>query len=125
PRPDPETAVDPVEQVDDRPVLHPDPLGHAGRARGVDDVGQVVGRGAIRRWDVRTRRGVPAGPQALVRLRRPPLARPAGEEDVVAEAQLVGEALLAAEDRNLPHLGPPRPEVAELPLVPPGLPPPL
>ena len=64
----PGLARDAGQEVDDRAVRDAHALGLAGRARGVDDVGGVVGRACGRR---RRRRGVPGVTAAP----RPPRAR--------------------------------------------------
>ena len=91
-RTDLEGPVDPVDQVGRRPVLDDDPLRLPRRARGVDHVGDVVRRwppAASGRTGSGRRASRSAGAAAARHDARPFL----GKQHVVAEAQLVGEAL--------------------------------
>ena len=90
PRPEPEQAAEHEEEVDERAVLDDHALGPAGRARGVDDVGGVAGRGRGR--------GLPGGLRGEQRPLPGGVERQQAADPEVGE--LLGEALVREDERG-------------------------
>jgi hypothetical protein len=96
-RPHPERRVDPVEEVEDRPVADHDPLGPAGGAGGEDHVGQVVPRGGGPGAGARPAGKVGGAPQLPPgRQGRAAVLRLAVQADHVAQERQLGQEVADA-----------------------------